>query len=218
MNEERLNEELSAYLDDESPDAGRIARLLQSDERAARRYTELSKLSAHLKSLPAPDVHPAFATRVLAQARETQQVRAWPRAWRIVPVGALVLAATCTLSWVAFRSAPVAPATDQEAAVVLELRHNNAPLGPLATLFDEDMMLASNIRLNDGRHGSSELYLTVSDESIDTAVESIEWLASAESAGSESQEIDAMLRTLDDTQIAVLKELLIEYAMEDNTI
>jgi hypothetical protein len=60
--------------------------------------------------------------------------------------------------------------------------------------------------------------LTVSDESIDTAVESIEWLASAESAGSESQEIDAMLRTLDDTQIAVLKELLIEYAMEDNTI
>jgi hypothetical protein len=218
MNEKRLNEELSAYLDDESADAGRMARLLQSDGRAAQRYTELCTLSAHLKSLPAPEVHPAFATRVLAQARETRQVSAWSRAWRVVPGGALVLAVVCTLSWFAFHSTPISPSTGLEAAIVLELRHNNAPLGPLAALFDEDRLLASNTRLGDGLHGLTEMYLTVSEESIDAAVESIEWLASTEAEGSESQEIDAMLGALDDTQIAVLKELLIEYAMEDITI
>ena len=218
MNEKRLNEELSAYVDDESGHAEHIARLVQNDERAARRYTELCKLSAHLKSLPAPEVHPAFATRVLAQARETRQVRSWPRAWRLVPGGAAALAVVCALSWLAFRDIPAAPSTDPEVAAVLELRHNSDSLGPLASLFEEDLLSGSGDMLADDALMSGDIDMAVSEESIDTAVDSIVWLASAAPAGSDSQEIDTMLGTLDDTQIAVLKELLIEYATEDDTI
>jgi len=218
MNEKRLNEELSAYVDDECEHAERIGRLVQTDERAARRYTELCKLSAHLKSLPAPEVHPAFATRVLAQARETRQARSGPRAWRLLPGGALALGVVCALSWIALLYVPEAPATDPEVAAVLKLRHNSDSFGPLATLFEEDLLSGPGDVAADDALMSGDIDMAVSEESIDTAVDSIVWLASAAPVGSDSQEIDAMLGTLDDTQIAILKELLIEYATEDDTI
>jgi hypothetical protein len=218
MNEKRLNEELSAYLDDESSDAKRISRMLQSDERAAKRYSELTKLSACVKALPAPEVHPAFATRVLAQARETRQVRAWPRAWKLAPGGALAFLVVCALGWNAFRDAPQTATEDPEVYAVLELRHTGHSLEPLESWFEEDLLSDSGGMMDDDLQDSSEIVLSVSDDSIDTAVESIVWLASAEPAGSDSQVVDVMLGAMDDTEIAVLRELLIEYAMEGDTI
>lgn len=218
MNEKRLNEELSAYLDDESKDPQRIARLLQKDEAAARRYMELSKLSAHLKALPEPDVHPAFATRVIAEVREARKVTKMPRVVRRLFVGAAVLLLVGVSAWMATHRLPVSRDRDPEVAAVLELRHSNKPLGPLATLFEEDLYSKPAEVVPDDSSLWGEAGTAAYDDSVDTVIESIDWLASAEPSGADTQDVDAMIGSLDATQIAVLKELLVEYATEDSTI
>lgn len=70
-------DELSSYIDGESRDPERIARHLQSCPDCARRLVELRKLSAHLRALPEPEVHPAFATRVMASLAESPAPSPW---------------------------------------------------------------------------------------------------------------------------------------------
>lgn len=70
-------DELSDYIDGESRDPDRIARHLQFCPECARRHLELRKLSAHLRALPGPEVHPAFATRVLATLAESPAPAPW---------------------------------------------------------------------------------------------------------------------------------------------
>ncbi|MCL4691616.1 MAG: hypothetical protein KJ060_03795 [Candidatus Hydrogenedentes bacterium] len=220
MNDKRLNEELSAYLDDESKDKARIADLLKNDPEAVRKLSEYSALSKALKALPAPEVHPAFATRVLAQARETRRASAWSRAPRLA--GGVVLSALIVGFCVWAMLPGTVPSTPQEqepeVAAVLELRHSDEPLGPFASLMDEDL-LDSPVALTEGDIvPSDEAQLAADEASMESAVESIVWLASAAPAGSDSEELDAMLGDLDDTEITVLRELLVEYAMEDDAI
>ncbi len=218
MNEKRLNEELSAYLDDESKDPRRIARLLQKDEAAARRYMELSKLSTHLQALPEPDVHPAFSTRVLAEVREAPRASKWPRVARRLSVGGAVLLLVAVAGWIATHRVPVSRDRDPEVAAVLELRHSNEPLGPLATLFEDDLYSKPAEAMPDDSALWEEAGTADYDDSVDTVIESIDWLASAEPSGVDTQDVDAMIGSLDDTEIAVLKDLLVEYATEDSTI
>lgn len=220
MNDKRLNEELSAYLDGESRDVDSIARLLKSDPEVARRHQEYAILSSALKALPPPEVHPAFATRVLAQARETRRAPGWLRPPRLaagIGLTALVVGAGIWMSLPATVS--VAPATpDPEVAAVLELRHSDEPLGPFAALWNEDLLDGSASFASDAALPTDEVGLATYDESMDSVVESIVWLASAPATGSDSEELDAMLGELDEAEVTVLRELLVEYAMEENAI
>lgn len=72
MRNDKLRDELSAYLDGEARDPDRIQRLLQEDPEAAVRHAQMAKLSQHLKALPEPEVRPEFLTRVMAHVREQE--------------------------------------------------------------------------------------------------------------------------------------------------
>ncbi len=73
-------EELSAYLDDEAADPEAIVRLIRENPEAADHLDRLKDASERVQVLPPPDVHPAFATRVMAAVAENQKARTWR--WR----------------------------------------------------------------------------------------------------------------------------------------
>ncbi|MCC6486452.1 MAG: hypothetical protein IT364_03055 [Candidatus Hydrogenedentes bacterium] len=214
MNDRRLNEELSAYLDGEARDADGVARILKSDPQAARRYEELARLSSHLKSLPGPEVHPAFATRVLASAREqslkgrTNRLRYW------LPASALAALTLAAVAAAVLRGGPE-PAVDPSVAAVLELRHGNeAELGPFATLMDQDILAPLET-------SAAEPIAAPDSSAVDTmemALASMVWFESEDTARNETQDVDSMLESLNDAEITVLRELLVEYAAQGDTI
>ena len=214
MNDERLNEELSAYLDGEARDSAGVARLLQSDPKAARRYEELARLSSHLKSLSAPEVHPAFATRVLASAREQSLKGRTYRLHYWLPAGVLASLALIAAAVVVLREGPE-PAEDPSVAAVLELRHGNeAELGPFATLMDQDILAPPETPADE--QGATQEASSV--DSMEVALASMVWFASEDGERNEPQDLDSMLESLNEAEITVFKELLVEYATQGDTI
>jgi len=107
-------DELSAYLDGESRDPERIARHLQSCPECARYHAQLVRLSGHLQTLRGPEVHPAFATRVMAHAAEAPAPRFWiprfsPRLVTALCIAGLVVVGTWR--WMPEPRSPIAPPT-----------------------------------------------------------------------------------------------------------
>ena len=70
MNDDKITELLSAYLDGESGDPEAVERLIGGDPAVRRRFEVLQAQSRALRALPPPEVSPAFAARVLAGARQ----------------------------------------------------------------------------------------------------------------------------------------------------
>lgn len=77
MSTPHVLDELSAYIDGESPDPQRIARHLQSCPACARRHVELSKLAHHVQAVRGPDVSPDFSARIVAALEETRPFPRW---------------------------------------------------------------------------------------------------------------------------------------------
>lgn len=116
MKDHHVIEELSAYIDGEARDPEGIARHLRSCESCARRHMELLKLSSHLRTLPEPEVHPAFLTRVMATVEEQAQApaRRWAPILRLGSAAALVVLAVALLQ--RFDTQP-APPVEEKVAV-----------------------------------------------------------------------------------------------------
>lgn len=66
MDDHVINE-LSAYVDGELPDPGRVQRHLQVCPACAARHLEMLRLSAQLRALQGPEVSPAFTANVFAR-------------------------------------------------------------------------------------------------------------------------------------------------------
>lgn len=136
---QRLYERISAHLDGASDAPGEIERLIRTDADAARLYAELSRLSAGMRSLPAPDVHPAFATRVMAHVREERDADAAAPAWRqVLPkiLGAMAAAALIAVAvWPFWPDRGITARTERDPIVAEVLRLRNQPDQELAALF-----------------------------------------------------------------------------------
>lgn len=106
----RVRENISAYLDGEAQDAPAIARLIAGSEDAAKEHSAFAELSARIRSLNEPDIHPAFAGRVVAAIEEQRDRRRAP--WRL-PLGltaaALALIAAIVSVQTAQRPTTTAP-------------------------------------------------------------------------------------------------------------
>ena len=89
----KQREQISAFLDGEARAPDTVERLLRDDPRAAAYHRELAALSRSIRTLEAPEVHPAFATRVMAEVSETRMAAPAPR-WLLAGGPALALALT----------------------------------------------------------------------------------------------------------------------------
>jgi len=108
----KQRDQISAFLDGEARAPGAVERLLRDDPRAAAYHRELAALSRSIRTLEAPDVHPAFAARVMAEVSETRMARRAPR-WLLAGAPALVLAvALFAVVYLALPWSAPAPAPD----------------------------------------------------------------------------------------------------------
>src|SRR6185436_14981772 len=95
----RVREDISAYLDGEAKDSSSIARLIAESGDASKEHLAYAEISARLRNLEAPDIHPAFAARVVASIQEQRQRRTV--GWRI-PAGFAVAAAALIVAVVSY--------------------------------------------------------------------------------------------------------------------
>ena len=218
MNDEidrRLYVELSAYLDGESGDADKMAALIQQDSAAARQYLEMAKLSAHLRALPAPDVHPAFATRVLAHIREEAPAPRRSRRWAWT-AGLFAAAAIVALVVFPTRSPQgLAPADNGEiAARVLQL--SKQPDEMLRQQFEGLLADAALPEFGDTSDEASGIDYPAQSENTelsDTAVlASISALDRDEPSYTDDSDMDTQLESLNDSELQALRVLLTDYA------
>ncbi len=209
----RTIDEISAYLDGEAADADAAQRLIQQSEEAATAYVAYSKLSAHLKALPEPDVHPAFATRVLARIEEEQAARS-PR-WVRWFAGATAAAALCLAAALPFAlnrdetpGAPTTTATNvSEDAIVNELARRVAEgdatdaVQPEAYTFG-DLMATYSAPVAQG------------DDEILLALGESEWFNELAVEVSAQQGLPEAISQLDDVEATIFRQLLEDYADE----
>ncbi|NUM56413.1 MAG: hypothetical protein HUU46_22475 [Candidatus Hydrogenedentes bacterium] len=142
MNEkekQKLYETISAYIDGESEARGDVECLIKEDANAARLYAELSRLSVGMKALPAPDVHPAFVTRVMAHVRDVREAELATPAWRrVIPtiLGAVTAAAMIAIAvWPFWPDKGITAPTERDPLVAQVLHLRNQPDQVLAEDF-----------------------------------------------------------------------------------
>lgn len=156
MNEkerQKVFEDISAYIDGESDQPEAVECLIKTNAEAAKLYAELSRTSTHLKALRAPDVHPAFATRVMAHIREANDMAASGiPAWRRVVYSILSAATAAVLIAIAvwpfwpdrgITNAPDNSINNSQLATVLKLRSQpehelTADFGPLMAAAEQN--------------------------------------------------------------------------------
>ena len=199
-------DELSAYIDGESRNAPAIARHLQSCPECARRHVELSKLTRHVHALPAPEVLPSFAARVVARLDQADAPARWhdrflvqhalPTAWALAAVLLIVGTAYVVIQEVESRS---------DLPSVAE--SSPAPVEPdpevLARILDMGIW--------EGPFGEDEA--EVAGESVDLSVEllidSLAAIAGDAETGEwyEEEDLMAVMEALAQEDVQVLSEL-----------
>jgi len=125
----RVREEISAYLDGEAKDAPSITRLVAESGEASKEHLAYAELSARIRSLAEPDIHPAFAARVVATIQEQNDRK--PARWRI-PAFVSVAAAALIVAALSFDS--TRPSTPAQTVAIVPVA---APQADEATLMAE---------------------------------------------------------------------------------
>lgn len=207
MNEKRLQEELSTYLDGEHADPEAMAHLLHSDVSANRRYREMTDVSNRMRSLSPPDVSPGFVTRVMIQVDEAPDRR---RASRLVPALSFAAAALLLVAG---------------AVVALHVRNgeeasNWAQVDEESILSEIEMRLAGGTVLSETELEYAEATPNAADNEIDAwsvVFGSDEWLDTLLSASEADLESDSMFGTLDETETEIFRELLRQSIEEEWT-
>lgn len=217
---QQLFETISAYIDGESDTPHEVARLIETNAEAARLYRELSRMSSSMQALPAPDVHPAFATRIVAHVREHAAADAAP-VWRLVlpkvigGLAAVVAIAIAVWPFLRYGSGGITspPATaDPVVAKVLELRKQ--PEQSLAAQFDSLLSEPEEDAWASGNDMDSGLALvvnpTLSEDYHDVAGK-VATLLGGNGDIDDDADVFTALDSLSDSQAAALREMLTEY-------
>lgn len=205
----RMREDISAYLDGEAKDAQSIARLIAESEDASKEHLALAALSARMRNLDAPEVHPAFATRVVAAIEEQRSRRTI--GWRI-PAALSAAAVALLVALVSVNSNDPRPAIDTGA--IAALPPAEAPLIEA----DEDTLLAEFDRRITQDAEMQQFVMARFDNTADTAdiytdrllaaVANSEGAAAAGAAFAHGIDYRASVQKLDGDQAAALKQIL----------
>jgi anti-sigma factor RsiW len=203
----RVREDISAYLDGEAKDAQSISRLIAASEDAAKEHSAFAELSARLHSLDEPDIHPAFAARVVAAVEEQRDRRR--AAWRL-PLGLSTAALALAVAIVSIQSAQ--PRTSRAPAGAV------AALAPAPAAPNEDLMLAELERrvsqdadlqhFFTARFDNAPQPADLYTERLIAAVAGSRSGAAAGEAFAHGMDYRAAVQRLDDTQADAFKQLL----------
>jgi hypothetical protein len=207
-------EELSAYLDGEARDPAAVERQLREDPEAAQHYRALTTLSTHLRRLPPPNVHPAFAARVIAAVSSRRPLAAnQSRTVRLVmALGAplVALALIAVTASVLRRTAP-SSTTDLPVAEVLHPQAED-PEEVYDGLLDQLLYTDFEEAL---QWFDESPEAVAAEEDLVEILPSEEWLNSALAALDAESDLDDVVESLDPEEKEILETLLNEYAQKE---
>jgi len=216
MKKRITNEELSAFLDGEAQHPDEIERQIGQSEETAGRYRALSKISTHVRSLPALDARPGLSGRVAASLAESKSSRrfVWPlRAAAAVMAGA----AFATILVVTDLDENTLPPASEMAVIV------PGPVVPVevtASGNEKDLVAELERRLaaelSPATIVSASYYenpgpLAELPEEILLALAPSDWLETFASLDS-TQDYRTQIRSLSETEKSIFVQLLEEYA------
>ncbi|HRI87139.1 MAG TPA: hypothetical protein PLJ47_07625 [Candidatus Hydrogenedentes bacterium] len=220
MNEkdlQKLQDELSAYLDGEADDPAHIARLIAEDADVARVYAGMQRLSSQVKSLAAPEVHPAFATRVMAHVREAEPVPSAPRhvwRWSLIAVSAAAALFAVTFAPSFFTDPQLAPSDELNGQVAQVLEMRAMPENALLIALESEPM---DSETRGGWEDDAESYMnfaqdaTLEQEYVDL-VATVAALTHDDMPLDDDGDVYEAMESLNDAERGALRQLLSDYA------
>ncbi len=207
-------EELSAYLDGEAKHPDKVRQQLQESDDAAHMYRALSKVSAHVRSLPKASVRPGFSRRVIASLETAKPRRSltWPvPAWASLAT----VAAVAVLAIIGLNDTVESP-------VVRTAVSTPALITPQATVVEDEEALVAELerRISSGAESESLLsggLYEKEDPAEDLPADLLLALAPADwlnSLGGLSgpNDYQAEMNALTDSEKVIFAKLLEEYA------
>lgn len=214
MREHDEFEELSAYLDGEANDPAAVERRLASSPEAARCLEVLRRMSAQLKAIPAPEVSPAFATRVVGHVREEAlQAGRW-RVW--APVGALCVLALVLGIWV---GAPVGPVSMNSEITALPVLPAEAEEQALLGAFEgRDAVPEMPGALAFSTSPEPDPALDATTEEWVAGMADTPWFDALAEEWEADEDLDLLVQSLDAQELETFKQLLREYERKGATI
>ncbi len=206
MKKKEVGEELSAYLDNEANDPEAVARLLQRDAGAATRHMAMAKLSAHMRAMEAPEVDPAFTTRVVAQVREAQEARS--ARWRRMRAPMFAAAAAGLL--VAMAGLYALTTREQELPT-----NQWAQVDPDAVMEVLEEKLAEDPEALEPSWAFEAASYPETGAPADPWVDALageDWFVAFADAYDSNEDLGTLLFSLDESETEVFRELLVSYA------
>ena len=196
-------DQLSAYLDGCAADPDKIAVHLENCAECAQRYRELLVLSAHLKTLPQPDVRPEFLTRVMANVREIDLTPHRPWWAQILLPTTVVVGLTVMIiafAWLSYLT------TDPSSPNVVQRPTSVLPSLPPPPAIARNGAVEE---LEEDEITPDDMLFALADE---------DWFRTLEDSLEDSSDFDSLLNSLDAQEVQALTELLQTYEMEDSWI
>ncbi|MBI4557420.1 MAG: hypothetical protein HY706_07550 [Candidatus Hydrogenedentes bacterium] len=205
MKDHITNEELSAYLDGQAAEAKSIERHLAECSDCAQRHGAYARMSASLHTLRGPEVHPAFATRVLATIRERDAAQpAWWLRFRLPLVAAAATLVVVLALPLFFSSTVVAPPDNTLTAVDREQLENEVQ-SRLAQLASADLPEVTGFAPEP----------TVEEFSADELLEGLaaqEWFPMIANEIESDEDLNSILLAMDELETEAFRQELMEYA------
>ncbi|MBI1317863.1 MAG: hypothetical protein GC168_02805 [Candidatus Hydrogenedens sp.] len=167
MKKHDWTEELSALLDGEAAQPDAVQRAVSEDADLRARLDEYQRLGDAMRALPKPDVHPAFATRVMASIQEIEAAPAPVRSlrWWWAAAG---LGAAAMLALVLNQGGVNAPAVPK-----VELAENPSPVVIEEPVSEETAIVA---RMAERMESGEEIALYEAPEETADGVAEPGWL------------------------------------------
>lgn len=215
MKKNRTHDEISAYLDGEASDPDAVARLIQKDADAARRYMELSKLSAHMKAMSASETGPDFCSRVLKAVEEIHPPKF---AWRpvLMPAAAFaILVIAAAVAWFELAETPRGGLQTAQGQRAVKAFPEEALEARLQTLSDEYVESAI---VTTGFAGFEQDAWTESEIPTDellTTIASPDTFAEMSDELDAEDDLDSILARLNQDECEAFEMLLREYAEKE---
>lgn len=194
----------SAWVDGESARAEEMRRHLETCPACMEQVKAIRGLSSELQRLPALDVHPAFTARVMARAKEAQAES--PHLWRrrfAVPMAltaAFLLLAGVAIPWRLLSMGGDAPTNGSSFAA-----------GHLA----EALMEFTEEAASDSEIWELAMLDSVTPDDLLADVAHTDSFAQYAVSLDEEADLDALVASLDDGEMAAFQRLVREYGRED---
>ncbi len=216
---EHVIDELSAYLDGECTDPGRVEQHLEVCPQCAQRYKQLIELSERLHSLPRREPRAGFAARVMARLDELERPRATHHRLRwLVPaasavaVAALAFVISLGLTRMSRENGEQRGASRDNGTVAVSIPDESLLMDALEQkLAQENGTWGVESETVDWAWAGQEL----EDDQWVEALSASSWFEPVADAYEETASVDTLIGQLTDDEEAAFREVLREYVEQD---